>query len=136
MLTEFLHEWVNLEPRICRYGSGIFRDTFFIQLSWGDWISISSFNPNPFLLDRGSLAKLIYFLQMRLDSFEYGWSIQRLPNSYFVVVSVPPDIYAAPTLLRSRQESCIEALLESYLKVIAYRKKLVLRLVKEEVGCE
>lgn len=136
LLIKLLHDWVKLEPRICRYGSGVFRDSFFIRVSWGDWISISSSDPNPFLLDRGSLAKLIYFLQMRLDSFGYGWSIQRLPNSFFVMVSVPSVIYASPMMLRSRQESFIEALLEVYLKVIAHRKKSFLRLVKKEVVCE
>ena len=125
MLTKFLHDWVKLEPHVCRYGSGAFRDTFFIQLSWGDWISISSSDPNPFLLDRGSLAKLIYFFQMRLDSFGYGWIIQRLPNSYSVTVAVNPNLYETSRCFGSRQESLIEALLEVYLKVVAYRKKVV-----------
>lgn len=132
MLTEFLHDWVKSEPQICGYGLGTFRNTFFIELSWGDWISISTSSPNPFLLDRGSLAKLIYFLQMRLDSFGFGWSIQRLPNSFFVMVSVPSVIYAAPMILQSRQESLIEALLEVYLKAVAYRKESLLRPVKKE----
>ena len=134
MLTKFLHDWVKLEPHVCRYGSGAFRDTFFIQLSWGDWISISSSNPNPFLLDRGSLAKLIYFFQMRLDSFGYGWIIQRLPNSYSVTVAVNPNLYETSRCFGSRQESLIEALLEVYLKVVAYRKKSFLCPVKKEVN--
>ena len=134
MLTKLLHDWVKVEPHVCRYGSGAFRDTFFIQLSWGDWISISSSNPNPFLLDRGSLAKLIYFFQMRLDSFGYGWIIQRLPNSYSVTVAVNPNLYETSRCFGSRQESLIEALLEVYLKVVAYRKKSFLCPVKKEVN--
>lgn len=134
MLTKFLHDWVKLEPHVCRYGAGVFRDSFFIQLSWGDWISISSSDPNPFLLDRGSLAKLIHFFQMRLDSFGYGWVIQRLPNSYFATVSVNPDLYETSRCFGSRQESLIEALLEVYLMVVAYRKKSFLRPVKKEVN--
>ena len=134
MLTKFLHDWVKLEPHVCRYGSGAFRDTFFIQLSWGDWISISSSDPNPFLLDRGSLAKLIYFFQMRLDSFGYGWIIQRLHNSYSVTVAVNPNLYETSRCFGSRQESLIEALLEVYLKVVAYRKKSFLCPVKKEVN--
>ena len=123
MLTEFLHDWVKSEPQICAYGLGTFRNTFFIKLSWGDWISISTSDPNPFLLDRGSLANLIYFLQMRLDSFGYNWVIQRLPNSYTVTVSVNPNPYETSRCFVSRQESLIEALLEAYLKAVAYRKK-------------
>ena len=123
MLTEFLHDWAKSEPHICRYESGTFRDTFFIQLSWGDCISISTSDPDPFLLDRGSLAKLIYFFQMRLDSFGYNYVIRRLPNSYTVVVSVNPDPYETSRCFASRQESLVEALLEVYLKVVAYRKK-------------
>lgn len=130
MLTEFLHDWVKSEPHICRYGSGIFRNTFFIQLSWGDCISTS--DPDPFLLDRGSLAKLMYFFQMRLDSFGYGWIIQRLPNSYVATVAVNPNLYETSRCFGSRQESLIEALLEVYLMVVAYRKKLFLRPVKTE----
>jgi hypothetical protein len=132
MLTEFLHDWVKSEPHICGYGVGTFRNTFFIQLSWGDWISISTSDPDPFLLDRGSLAKLIYFFQMRLDSFGYGWVIQRLPNSYTVQVSVNPDPSKTSRCFGSRQESLIEALLEVYLMVVAYKKKSVLRPVKKE----
>ena len=134
MLTKLLHDWVKLGPHVCRYGSGAFRDTFFIQLSWGDWISISSSDPNPFLLDRGSLAKLIYFFQMRLDSFGYGWIIQRLPNSYSVTVAVNPNLYETSRCFGSRQESLIEALLEVYLEVVAYRKKSFLCPVKKEVN--
>jgi hypothetical protein len=133
MLTEFLHDWVKSEPQICGYGLGTFRNTFFIELSWGDWISISTSGPNPFLLDRGSLAKLIYFFQMRLDSFGYGWVIQRLPNSYTVTVSVNPE---TSRCFVSRQESLIEALLEVYLEALAYRKKSVLRPVKKETSDE
>lgn len=136
MLIESLHKWVELEPHLCRYGSGTFRDTFFIRLSWGDWISISSSDPNPFLLDRGSLAKLTHFFQMQLTAFGYGWSIHRLPHSYFVTASVNLDVYETSRSFSSRQESLIEALLDVYLKVIAYRKKSVLRLVKKEVICE
>ena len=139
MLIESLHKWVTLEPHVCRYGSGTFRDTFFIRLSWGDWISISSSDPNPFLLDRGSLAKLIHFFQMQLDAFGYGWSIQRLPHSYFATASVNPNatfVTGVPGYFASRQESLIEALLDVYLQVIAYRIKSVLRLVKKEVICE
>lgn len=132
MLTEFLHDWVKSEPHICRYGSGIFRNTFFIQLSWGDCISISTSDPDPFLLDRGSLAKLIYFFQMRLDSFGYGWIIQRLPNSYVATVAVNPNLYETSRCFGSRQESLIEALLEVYLMVVAYRKKSFLLGVKTE----
>ena len=131
MLTEFLHDWVKSEPQICGYGLGTFRNTFFIELSWGDWISISTSGPNPFLLDRGSLAKLIYFFQMRLDSFGYGWVIQRLPNSYTVTVSVKTS-----RCFVSRQESLIEALLEVYLEAVAYKKKLFLRPVKKEASDE
>lgn len=136
MLTELLQEWVALEPHVCRYGAGVFQDSFFVQLSWGDSISISSSDPNPFLLDRGSLAKLIYFFQMRLDSFGYGWIIQRLPNSYSLTVAVNPDLYKTSRCFGSRQESLIEALLEVYLKVVAYRKKSFLCPVKKEVICE
>jgi hypothetical protein len=132
MLTEFLHDWVKSEPQICGYGLGTFRNTFFIELSWGDWISISTSGPDPFLLDRGSLAKLIYFFQMRLDSFGYGWVIQRLPNSYTVTVSVNSDPYETSRCFVSRQESLIEALLEVYLKVVAYKKKSFLRPVKKK----
>ena len=131
MLIELLHDWVKYEPHICRYGLGTFRNTFFIQLPWGDWISISTSNPDPFLLDRGSLTKLIYFFQICLDSFGYGWVIQRIPNSsYTVTVSVSPNIYETSRCFVSRQESLIEALLEAYLKVIAFRKS---RPVKEGI---
>ena len=136
MLIESLHKWVTLEPHLCRYGSGTFRDTFFIRLFWGDWISISSSDPNPFLLDRGSLAKLIHFFQMQLTAFGYGWSIQRLPHSYFATTSVNPDVYETSRCFGSRQESLIEALLDVYLQVIAYRKKSISRPVKKEVICE
>jgi len=131
MLIESLRKWVELEPYICRYGAGTFRDTFFIRLSWGNWISISSSDPNPFLLDRGSLAKLTHFFEMQLDAFGYGWSIQRLPHSYFATASVNPDVYETSRCFSSRQESLIEALLDMYLQVIAYRKKSVLRPVKK-----
>ncbi|MCA2505433.1 MAG: hypothetical protein IM553_15845 [Microcystis sp. M57BS1] len=79
---------------------------------------------------------MIYFLQMRLDSFGYGWSIQRLPHSYFAAASVNPDVYETSRCFGSRQESLIEALLDVYLQVIAYRKKSFLRPVKKEVVCE
>ncbi len=88
------------------------------------------------MLDRGSLAKLIYFFQMRLDSFGYGWVIQRLPNSYSVTVSINPDPYETSRCFVSRQESLIETLLEVYLEALAYKKKSVLRPVKKEASDE
>jgi hypothetical protein len=69
---------------------------------------------------------------MRLDSFGYGWVIQRLPNSYTVTVSVNSDPYETSRCFVSRQESLIEALLEVYLKVVAYKKKSFLRPVKKK----
>ena len=61
-----------------------------------------------------------------------GWVIQRLPNSYTVTVSVNPNPYETSRCFVSRQESLIEALLEVYLKAVAYRKESLLRPVKKE----
>jgi hypothetical protein len=72
---------------------------------------------------------------MRLDSFGYGWVIQRLPNSYTVTVSVNPNIYETSRCFVSQQESLIEALLEVYLEALAYKKKS-LRSVKKEASDE
>jgi hypothetical protein len=49
-----------------------------------------------------------------------------------VTVTVNPNIYETSRCFVSRQESLIEALLEVYLKAVAYKKKSFLRPVKKE----
>ena len=127
MLTELLQKWVTLEPHVCRYGAGVFRDSFFIRVSWGDWVSISSQNPDPFFLDRTSVAKLQVFLQSKLDLFEWTWSVGKLPTkTYLAVVDVPgrKSVY-------SRHLSLIVALLDAYLQALELRKIVFLK--KKEV---
>ena len=128
MLTELLQKWVVLEPHVCRYGAGVFRDSFFIRVSWGDWISISSQNPDPFFLDRTSVAKLQVFLQSKLDLFKWTWSVGKLSTGFYLaVVDVPgrKSVY-------SRQPSLIVALLDAYLQALELRKIVFLK--KKEVN--
>jgi len=128
MLAELLQKWVALEPHVCRYGAGVFRDSFFIRVSWGDWVSISSQNPDPFFLDRTSVAKLQVFLQSQLTRFEFTWSIGQFPTkTYLAVVDIPErkSVY-------SRQPSLIVALLDAYLQALDLRKTVLLK--KKEVG--
>jgi hypothetical protein len=127
MLIKLLEKWQTLEPHVCRYGSGVFRDSFFIRVSWGDWISISSTNPDPFFLDRTSAAKLQVYLQSKLDLFEWNWSVGKLPNSYMAVVDVPRQ-----KVISSRQPSLIVALLDAYLQALESGKSLLLK--KKEVS--
>jgi len=131
MLTEFLHDWVKLEPHVCRYGAGVFRDSFFIRVSWGDWVSISSQNPDPFFLDRTSVAKLQVFLQSKLDLFQWTWSVGKLPTEYYLaVVDIPgrKSVY-------SRHLSLIVALLDAYLQALELRKSNLLKKKEVNHGC-
>jgi hypothetical protein len=127
MLIKLLEKWQTLEPHVCRYGSGVFRDSFFIRVSLVDWISISSTSPDPFFLDRTSAAKLQVYLQSKLDLFEWNWSVGKLPNSYMAVVDVPRQ-----KVISSRQPSLIVALLDAYLQALESGKSLLLK--KKEVS--
>jgi hypothetical protein len=127
MLIKLLEKWQTLEPHVCRYGSGVFRDSFFIRVSWGDWISISSTSPDPFFLDCTSAAKLQVYLQSKLDLFQWNWSVGKLPNSYMAVVDVPRQ-----KVISSRQPSLIVALLDAYLQALESGKSLLLK--KKEVS--
>lgn len=127
MLTELLKKWVALEPHVCRYGAGVFRDSFFVRVSWGDWVSISSQNPDPFFLDRTSVAKLQVFLQSKLDLFEWTWSVGKLPTGYYLAVV---DISGRKSVY-SRHPSVIVALLDAYLQALELRKTVLLK--KKEV---
>jgi len=128
MLTELLQKWVALEPHVCRYGAGVFRDSFFIRVSWGDWVSISFQNPDPFFLDRTSVAKLQVFLQSQLTRFEFTWLIGQFPTKTYLAVV---DISERKSVY-SRQPSLIVALLDAYLQALELRKTVLLK--KKEVN--
>lgn len=131
MLTELLKKWVALEPHVCRFGAGVFRDSFFIRVSWGDWVSISSQNPDPFFLDRTSVAKLQVFLQSQLTRLKCTWSIGQFPTkAYLAVVDIPErkSVY-------SRHPSLIVALLDAYLQALELRKSVFLKKKEVNHGC-
>lgn len=127
MLIRLLTKWQTLEPYVCRYGMGVFRDSFFIQTFYGDWISISSTRTDSFFFDCVSVAKLQAFLQSKLDLRGWNWSVARLPNSYMAIVDIPNR-----KVVSSRQPRLIEALLDAYLQALDLGKSLLLK--KKEVS--